>query len=300
VRNVFCAALVRHAGRPDFVFLTGDLGYMALEPLQRAAGERFINAGIAEQNMVSVAAGLARQGLRPFAYSIAPFIYARPLEQIRNDLCLHDLPVTLVGNGGGYAYGVMGATHHAIEDYGVLLALQNMRAFVPAFGADIDPIVTKLLSGTHPAYLRLARDEKPKELEVPTYAPWRRLTLGGGPALVVVGPFAGAILGRLLELDAAKRPNTWLVTELPTRIGDIPAEFLEDLRQSGHLVVAEEHVAHGGAAEMLCRELLVAGHVPRRLTHLCAQGYPSGRYGSQQYHRAESGITFDSLLKALE
>ena len=91
--------------------------------------------------MVSVAAGLARSGLRPWVYSIAPFIYARPFEQIRNDVCLHDLPVRLVGNGGGYGYGVMGGTHHALEDYGALLCLQHMRAFVPAFGADLGPMI---------------------------------------------------------------------------------------------------------------------------------------------------------------
>ena len=85
------------------------MGYQALEPLRESLGERFINAGVAEQNMVSVAAGLAKTGLQPWVYSIAPFVYARPFEQIRNDVCLHDLPVRLVGNGGGYAYGVMGS-----------------------------------------------------------------------------------------------------------------------------------------------------------------------------------------------
>ena len=86
-------------------------------------GSRFINAGVSEQNMVSVAAGLARSGLRPWTYSIAPFLYARPFEQIRNDVCFHHLPVILVGNGGGYGYGVMGSSHHALEDYGCLLTL---------------------------------------------------------------------------------------------------------------------------------------------------------------------------------
>ena len=127
MRNAFCQSLVAHAGTDEFVFLTGDLGYRALEPLRDVLGTRFINAGVAEQNMVSVAAGLARQGLRPWAYSIAPFIFARPFEQIRNDVCLHGLPVVLVGNGGGYGYGVMGSTHHALEDYGSLLTLSGMR-----------------------------------------------------------------------------------------------------------------------------------------------------------------------------
>src|SRR5262249_37286069 len=121
MRNALCETLTHYASHPDFVFLTGDLGYNALEPLRSVARERFINAGIAEQNMFSVAAGLARTGLRPWVYSIAPFLYARPYEQIRNDLCLHNLPVQLIGNGGGYGYGVMGGTHHALEDYGSLL-----------------------------------------------------------------------------------------------------------------------------------------------------------------------------------
>src|SRR5579884_151787 len=111
MRKVFCESLVSCAARPDFIFLTGDLGFLALEPLREALGDRFLNAGVAEQNMVSVSAGLARQGLRPWVYSIASFLYTRPFEQIRNDLCLHRLPVVLVGNGGGYGYGVMGATH---------------------------------------------------------------------------------------------------------------------------------------------------------------------------------------------
>src|SRR5882757_11327316 len=102
MRNAFCSAMVALSAKKPLVFLTGDLGFMALEPLQCAMGERFINAGVAEQNMVSVAAGAARIGEQCWAYSIAPFIYGRPFEQIRNDVCLHDFNVKLVGNGGGY------------------------------------------------------------------------------------------------------------------------------------------------------------------------------------------------------
>jgi transketolase len=300
MRTVFCDALVKQASRPDFVFLTGDLGFNALEPLQKAAGDRFINAGVAEQNMVSVAAGLASTGLRPWAYSIAPFIFARPLEQIRNDVCLHDLPVKLVGNGGGYAYGVMGASHHAIEDYGILLSLLNMRVFVPAFGSDIGPIVEKLMVLNHPAYLRLGRDEKPKDLDIPGYAPWRKILRGQGPALLMVGPLAGGILGALKVLPEEKRPNTWILTELPLEEQTIPPEFMEDLGKSGHLMVVEEHVAHGGVGEAISRCLLLKGEGPRRFSHYFAKGYLSRFYGSQQFHRKECGITAENILKDLE
>ena len=137
MRKQLCDGLVARAASPEMVFLTGDLGFMALEPLQEALGKRFLNAGVAEQNMVSVAAAMAREGLETWVYSIAPFCYARPFEQIRNDVAFHKLPVKLIGNGGGYGYGVMGPTHHAIEDYGILLTLPHMRAYIPAFDEDI-------------------------------------------------------------------------------------------------------------------------------------------------------------------
>ncbi len=297
MRNEFCEAMVQRASDPDFVFLTGDLGFMALEPLQKAAGARFINAGVAEQNMVSVAAGLASQGLKPWAYSIAPFIYARPLEQVRNDVCLHDLPVTLVGNGGGYAYGVMGGTHHAIEDYGILLSLLHMNVYVPAFGADVAPAVERILRSGHPAYLRLGRDEKSKEADPGPYAPWRKVLSGAGPAVAVVGPIAGTLMKDFAGLENAKRPNLWVLTELPLDEKTVPAQFLKDLETSGHLVVVEEHVAHGGAGEMIGRFLLLSGRAPKKFSHFCAQGYLSGYYGSQGFHRKECGLTSENILK---
>src|SRR6516165_12065869 len=129
MRTPLCDALVtRSVQNKNMIFLTGDLGFMALEPLREAMGEGFVNAGVAEQNMITVAAALAAQNLEVWIYSIAPFMYARPFEQIRNDICFHNLPVKMIGNGGGYGYGVMGPTHHAIDDYGALLTLPGMSA----------------------------------------------------------------------------------------------------------------------------------------------------------------------------
>jgi transketolase len=299
MRNIFCQELVRHCANPEFVFLTGDLGYGTLEPLQKAAGGRFINAGIAEQNMVSVAAGFARAGLKPWIFSIGPFIFARPLEQICNDVCFHDLPVMLVGNGGGYAYGITGPSHHSIEDYGILLSLPNMYVFVPAFREDIPPIIEKLMMFGHPAYLRLGWDEKIKGYEVESYAPWRRFVEGKGPVLLVVGPLAGGLIGAFKDMDNSRRPNVWVVSELPVDEKTIPSDFLGDLEKSGHLAVAEEHVAHGSVGEALCLCLAQKGLVPRRFNHFCAKGYPSGYYGSQKFHREECGLTAENIIKEL-
>jgi transketolase len=294
MRRRFSDAIVALAGDPTLAFLTGDLGYMALEPVRNALGIRFLNAGVAEQNMISVAAGLARAGLRPWAYSIAPFLYARPFEQVRNDVCLHRLPVRLVGNGGGYGYGVMGATHHALEDYGALLTLDAMTVLVPAFGADVAPAVTRahVLSG--PSYLRLGLAEEPSGSEVPPFAPWRRVVAGDGPVVLACGPIAGTLLAPLQAFEKARRPRLWVVSELP--VTTLPLDFLDDLRAADHLIVAEEHVAHGGVGQAVALALAKAGATPSRVAHRHAVGYPSGRYGSQKWHRAECGLDVTSLL----
>jgi transketolase len=295
MRNILASTLVSYATKPEFVFLTGDLGFMALEPVQQAAGSRFINAGVAEQNMVSVAAGLARVGLKPWVYSIAPFVYARAFEQIRNDVCAHKLPVIIVGNGGGYGYGVMGGTHHSLEDYGALLTLPNLRAYVPAFGADVPTIAARIHQTNGPAYLRLGRDEAPAGFVLPPYAPWRRVLDGSGPTLLIVGPLAGSIIGTLSTLPDNERPATWVLTELPVHSQEIPDAFLADLKRSDHLAVVEEHVAQGSVGQMLTRALMLRGCAPRHFAHRCALGYPNGRYGSQLYHRQQCGLDPESI-----
>jgi transketolase len=299
MRNALNTSLQRRAGREDFVFLTGDVGFAALEGLRDAMGGRFINAGVAEQNMVSVAAGLARKGLRPWAYTIAPFVYARPFEQIRNDVCLHNLPVVLAGNGGGYGYGVMGATHHALEDYGAMLALPHMRVFVPAFASDVEGTIEYLFQNPGPAYLRLGRSEEPKGYVPPAYAPWRRLVKGGGRATVlVVGPLVGPILEAVQRMDPSRAPDLWVLAELPA--AELPAEFLNDLGRSGHLIVVEEHVAVGSAGQQIAAKLVATGRAPRRFDHRTALGYVSGLYGSQRFHRAECGLDPASVLAILD
>lgn len=298
MRAELCAALVARSQRPDMVFLTGDLGFMALEPLRDSLGHRFINCGVAEQNMVTVAAGLAKEGLDVWVYSIAPFCYARPFEQIRNDICFHGLPVRLLGNGGGYGYGVMGPTHHALEDYGVLLTLPGMGVYVPAFNEDVGGVVARAGAFSGPCYIRLGRGELPPQLEAPAYAPWRQLAAGGGPVVVVAGPLAGSALGVLPALGAC-RPELWVVAELPLDRAPPPDELVNQIGRRGKLCVIEEHVAHGGLGAMLSQWVLASGLPISRYEHLYARGYPSQRYGSQAYHRRDSGLDPGSIEHAI-
>lgn len=302
MRTVFCHALISLYSRQRFLFMTGDLGFMALEPLREAMGADFVNAGIAEQNMVAAAAGVSFSGLQSWVYSIAPFVYARPFEQIRNDVCLHDFDVKLVGNGGGYGYGYMGATHHAIEDYGVLLALQNMTCFIPAFADDVVPMVRKMAVSHHPAYLRLGRHEMPQDAVIPPYAQWRKLLAGSRGVAVTVGPVAAEAYAAVTALPVEQRPSLWVLAELPVLPDSVPAELSGELSAPGsYLMVIEEHVAHGGAGMILSHLFALLGVRFDRFLHLHAIGYPpKSGYGSQQFHRRLSGIDSASIARAVK
>ncbi len=297
MRKQFCDAMVARTAEPDLVFLTGDLGFMALEPLAAALGRRFINAGVSEQNMISVAAAMARDGLKPWAYSIAPFCYARPFEQIRNDISLHDLPVRLVGNGGGYGYGVMGPTHHALEDYGVLLTLPNLKVLTPSFDEDVEAAVAATVKHPHCAYLRLGRGEGPKGYQPAEFAPWRKLAEGNFPGvLIAVGPLASAYLAHLHIAQSPRAPALWALGEMPIDIAQMPSSLLADLARAELLVIAEEHVAQGGAAQQIALTLATAGlRVPRLIARSAKHQFE--RYGSQGWLRRAAGLDAESVLK---
>lgn len=297
MRAEFAEAMIALFGRrPDLVFITADVGYMALEGVAKAFGERFINAGIAEQNAVSLAAGLAQEGHLPWVYSIAPFVALRPYEQIRNDLCLQGLSVKLVGNGGGYGFGIMGATHHALEDVGVLRALPNMRIYLPLVGSDVAQVVGMMADDPRPNYLRL---NTPAQLPgaIPGFAPWRRLKTGRKAVVVGVGP----VLGNLYEAGhqaLLEDLEIWSVGTMP--LEDLPAELEASIRDKGIVVTLEEHYAACGLGEALSHLFMTRGLLPRKFASLHAAGYPSGRYGSQRWHQEESGLAGPSLVARLE
>jgi transketolase len=299
MRRELCDALLRMSARPDMIFLTGDLGFMALERLKEAMGRRFINGGVSEQNMISVAAAMARDGWQCWCYSIAPFIFARPFEQIRNDICLHNLPVKLLGNGGGYGYGVMGPAHHAVEDYAVMLALPFMRVYVPAFNEDVSPVIKAAACQPHPAYIRLGKGELPPCEMVPAYEAWRKLTDGNGPVIVVAGPLAGKAWAVAREFPSSKRPSLWVVSELPLDTTPPLPQFVAEISRNGRLLVIEEHIRQGGLGAMIAHWLLESAVSIRAFRHLSAAGLATGVYGSQEILRQHSRLDPESIRTAI-
>jgi len=172
MRDAFIRTLLDVAARdPRVMLVTGDLGFNVLEPFAERFPEQFLNAGVAEQNMTGVAAGLALSGHVVFTYSIANFPTLRCLEQIRNDVCIHGANVVVVAVGGGLAYGNLGATHHGTEDLAIMSALPAMTVFAPG-----DPIEcpSSRSAGRSPC-ARVTRRRSSRRA-APSRSPWKRPT----------------------------------------------------------------------------------------------------------------------------
>lgn len=285
MRVEFAQAIIKSYAIKPQVFLTGDLGYMALEKVRETFGKDFINAGVAEQNMVSVAAALAYEGFTAWVYSISPFATLRPYEQIRNDVCHHNLPVKIVGNGGGYGYGIMGSTHHNLEDIAVMRVLQNMKVYVPLVSSDVAECVSHMLSNSSPSYLRLnIAAVLPNAIE--PFAQWRRIK--EGKKLVVIG--IGPVLGNLFSLPAEILADIeiWSLNMLPA--AELPRQLIESLEKIKNVLTIEEHAGECGINELVAKLILEAGIGQVKYHGLYAKGYISGRYGDQKWHLEENGM----------
>ena len=158
MRNAFIEELANAATVDEKIALVvGDLGYGVVEPFSRQFPKRFFNAGVAEQNMMGLSAGLASEGFHVFVYSIANFPTFRCAEQIRNDIDYHNLPVTIVTVGGGLAYGNLGYSHHAIQDYALMRTMPNMMIAAPGDPLEVRACMRFLLDHPQPSYLRLGK-----------------------------------------------------------------------------------------------------------------------------------------------
>jgi transketolase len=298
MRKHFSTYLEKISGdNQNILFLTGDLGYNALENLAAVMGDRFINAGVAEQNMVGMAAGLASQGYQIICYSIAPFVVYRCLEQIRNDVCFHNLPVYIVGNGGGYGYGIMGSSHHTIEDIACLSGLPNMTCYVPAFVEDMNACMDRMFAGRGPAYLRLGLGkEVPNNMLLTEYGAAPSKSGAADVTVIAQSPVANNVFAAL-QNGGRDNIDVFVINKMPMR--DLPKEITQSIGHSRKVLVVEEHIAIGGLGSAVSLGLNSQGIALEKFISLHAQGYPGGLYGSQTYHQQESGLDEASIANTI-
>ena len=248
MRTAFVERLCSLAKSDERIWLlTGDLGFSVLERFAQAFPARFVNAGVAEQNMIGVAAGLALSGKIPFVYSIANFPVMRCLEQIRNDVCYHELSVKVVSVGGGMVYGSAGYTHHGVEDVAVMSALPNMAVIAPADPVEAKWAAAAAVEHSGPVYVRLGKAGDPVLHEgTPRLEFGRAVTVRDGSDVTLVS--TGAALRVALEAaaDLSGRGVSARVLSMPT-IKPIDADAIGRAAVETPLIVTlEDHGPVGG------------------------------------------------------
>ena len=296
MRKAFSNSIHEIGKNPDVIFLTGDLGYNAFENIRESMGSRFINMGVAEQNMIGVAAGLAHKGFKVFCYSIVPFTTFRCLEQIRIDICFHKLPVFIIGNGGGYGYGIMGATHHALEDIACLSCMPDMTCYVPSFVEDVDKFVREILENKKPAYLRLGLGKKNPFEHIENSGHTSTILRSNKPSLTVVssGPVIHNVITAIENTIYKDSLDLFSIHKIP--FDKLDKSLHISLQKTGKLLIVEEHVARGGLSEHVALKLFQDSLTMKKVTSLHAQRYPNDLYGDQNYHLQQSGLDSANIL----
>ncbi|PIZ98943.1 MAG: transketolase [Candidatus Komeilibacteria bacterium CG_4_10_14_0_2_um_filter_37_10] len=286
------------AHKENVIFITGDLGFNALEEIKKIMGSRFINAGIIEQSIIGIASGLASNGFQVFCYSIAPFITLRCLEQIKLDVALPQLPVFIIGNGGGYSYGLNGPTHHTLEDLGCLSTLPNFNCYTPAFFSDLDYCLTDIMQNNKPAYLRLGWSKNNWPTTSPINdAPWLKQTPQPKLTVLVSGPLIYNVWPTINN-----RTDVDLFSIIKTPLTKIPTDLAVSLQNSHNLLVLEEHQAMASLGTNISWLIHQENLSLNKFTHRYALGYPHNLYGDQEYHQNVSGLdqnSLDQLINAL-
>lgn len=298
MRTRFFADLLDAAGQdPDLVLMVGDLGFGVIGPFVEAHPTQFVNAGVAEQNMTGMAAGMALAGAKVFTYSIANFPTLRCLEQIRNDIAYHGADVTVVAVGGGLAYGALGMSHHATEDLAIMRSIPGMTVAAPGDPEETSAVLADLLANGGPAYLRLGKaGERSVHHLRPSLRRGESLCLRSGRdvALLSTGAMLPTVVDAADELEAEG---------LSVSVISVPYLAPFDERAVcaagfGHqlVVTVEEHSISGGlggaVAEVLAETrgscVMMRIGVPHRFSSVV---------GDQAYLRAQHGLTQEGIVK---
>ena len=291
MRDAFVAELSEIAAvDPSVMLITGDLGFGVLTDFADRFPDQFINAGVAEQNMTGLAAGLALEGHKVFTYSIANFTTLRCLEQLRNDVCYHDADVTAVAVGGGFSYGQLGMSHFATEDLAILRALPGMTVVAPSDAWETRLLTRQMVARPGPKYLRLdkGRANLPVDDDDVTLGKVRKVRDGNDITLVTIGAIVSEALKAAAKLES-EGINARILSVHTLKPLDA-APLVAAAQETGAIVTIEEHNVVGGLGGAVAELLLSEGAMPAgwRTVGL-ADCYPT-IVGDQDYLRAAYGM----------
>lgn len=300
MRTAFFSALCRLAERDERIFLlVGDLGFCVADEFAQRFPGRFINAGVAEQNMTGVAAGLALSGKIVFTYSIANFPVLRCLEQIRNDVCYHRANVKIVAVGGGLAYGALGASHHASEDLAIMRSLPEITVVAPGDPIEAGAATEAIANHSGPCYLRLGRDGEPKlhqhEIE---FQLGKAIRLRDGSDMTLIS--SGGLLETALRVsDAlASRSISCRVVSMHT-LKPLDVDEISNAAESTRAIFTlEEHSTVGGLGSAVAETLVESGSSVAFKKFALPDAF-CVTVGSQQFLRREFGLSAGLLIESI-
>jgi transketolase len=258
MRNAFINTLIEMADSdPRIALLMAEVGFSVVEPFERKFPNRFYNTGIAEQNLILAASGMAIAGMRPVAYSMSCFLPSRAFEQIKVSVCYQDVPVTIVAQGMGLSYGELGPTHHATEESALMRSLPNMTVIFPSDPGELSSALKYAIGSNHPAYISFPKAPSPN-LPEHGFEECRavRYRSGRDGTILAVGIAAGDAMAAAEAL--ATQGFDLGVFGLHT-VKPLDAEAILDAGATGSVFVVDEHQGHAGVAGDIASLLLSAG-----------------------------------------
>tara|TARA_B100002051_G_C16703773_1_gene622510 strand:- start:281 stop:1222 length:942 start_codon:yes stop_codon:yes gene_type:complete len=299
MRHVFINELIKQSKKDkDIYLITADLGFKAFEKFHREFPERFINLGVAENNMIGVGAGMALQGKKVFVYSILPFVTFRSLEQIRNNICHNNLNVKLVGGGGGFSYSVQGISHNTSEDLSVMRSLPNMSVYNPGSKIEAEIATQKLFDTDGPGFIRLGKaPEDDYYKEKPKYKLGDGLLIQNGDDLTI---FCSGNITKVVMDAASKLKNQKINAKIVSMLclKPINSKFVVSQIKSKNVVTVEEHSEVGGLGSAIADILMssnLGGNISFKKIALSDRSHKE--IGSQDYLRKLNSLDSNSIVK---
>jgi len=296
MRNAFIKELVNLADEdPDIFLIVGDLGYGVIDEFQNKFPERFLNAGVAEQNMIGVAAGLAKSGYKVFVYSIANFPTFRCLEQIRNDVLYHSLNVTIVAVGAGFSYGTLGYSHHAVEDLSIMRSLRGIKIFSPANTEEVKGSLKIIMSEDGPNYMRLGKLMKVSHDLLMLNNEPIEIKPGYKEAIFVCGSIAHDAILAINKVEELTNKSFAIFSVPIINPLSIPTKMLNNFHR---IFVVEEHIINGGLGTALL-EFVADKKIQCEIVRLGIEKLNPELIGSQEYLKNAHEIDSAGLIKRI-
>lgn len=302
MRDTFVRTLIELAKKDKNIeLITGDLGFGVLKPFWEECPNQFTNAGIAEQNMTSMAAGMALEGKNVFTYSIGNFPTLRCLEQIRNDCAYHNANVKIVCIGGGFVYGSLGMSHHATEDLAVMRALPNVVVMAPADLIEAEECTKALVDYHGTAYLRLGRGgEKRIHSKIDNFEIGKAIKVHDGEKIAIFS--TGAIYEEVNEAYEILHRKGYdpAVYTFPT-VKPIDKKTIENVAKEFDLIVTcEEHNIVGGFGSAISEVVAEMKLHKAYLVRIGINDQYSVYVGSQKYLRGQYQINANCIVDTIE